>query len=66
MGANALKGKIVAKGLNVEAVSDMVGMDKSTFYRKLNNFESFTIGDAIRIKEALNLTNSEATEIFLT
>jgi transcriptional regulator of acetoin/glycerol metabolism len=65
MKANELKGKIVARGMNVEALADAIGIDRSSLYRKLNNFEKITIGEAIRIKDALCLTNAEAYEIFL-
>lgn len=66
MNANKLKGKIVEKGLNVEKVAELIGIDKSTFYRKLNNFDSFTIKNAVDIKNALGLSSEEATEIFLS
>lgn len=65
MNANRLKGKIVEKGLNVEKLCKIIGMDKSTFYRKLNDFEKFTIGDAVKIKDALELSDQEATDIFI-
>lgn len=64
MRSNKLKGKIVEKGLNVEQVAEMIGVDKATFYRKLNDFNKFTIGDAINIKVALGLTDQEAYAIF--
>lgn len=66
MNSNMLKGKIVEKGLNVETVAEKIGIDKATFYRKLGDFEKFNIGEAIKIKEVLDLTNQEACNIFLT
>lgn len=65
MNTNKLKGKIVEQGLNIEKVSKLIGIDKSTFYRKLHNYEKMTIGDAINLKEILNLTDKEACDIFL-
>ena len=59
-----LRGKIVENGLKMETLADKIGVDKSTLYRKLKEGEKFTIGDARKIKEALNLTNEEASEIF--
>ena len=50
--------------MNVEALSAIVGIDRSTMYRKFNDHESITIGEAQRIKDALELTNEEATNIF--
>lgn len=65
MKVNKLKGKIVEKGLNVEMVADGIGMDRSTLYRKLSNIEKMTIGDAVKIKNFLELEEHEAVEIFL-
>ncbi len=66
MKLNKLKAKIVEKGMNVEALADMIGVERSTLYRKLNNFEKITIGEAQKMKEALEMTDAEATDIFLT
>ena len=62
---NLLKAKIVEKGYSVEKVADKANINRATLYRKLNNFEKITIGEAKRIKSALGLTSKEATEIFL-
>ena len=66
MKLNKLKAKIVELGLNVESLADRIGMERSTLYRKLNNFEKITIGEAVRMKDALNMTDAEATDIFLS
>lgn len=65
MKSNKLKGKIIEKGFTIEQVADATGVDKSTFYRKLNNFDKFTIGDSMKIRDVLGLTKEEACEIFL-
>ena len=65
MNINKLKGKIVEQGLNIEQVADMIGVDRSTFYRKMNNADKITIGEAARIKDALMLSDSDAYDIFL-
>lgn len=65
MDLNKLKGKIVEKGWNVETLAEHIGIDRSSMYRKLNNFEKITIGEARKITSALNLTNEEASSIFL-
>lgn len=64
MNATALKGEIKGHGLNVEALAEMIGVDRATMYRKLNNFEKITIGEAQKIKDALGLTDERANEIF--
>jgi plasmid maintenance system antidote protein VapI len=65
MNIQKLKAKIVEQGLNVETVAERIGVDRSSLYRKLNNFEKITIGEAIRMKDVLGMTNEEASEIFL-
>lgn len=66
MQLNKLKAKIVERGLNVEALAEMIGIDRSSLYRKLNNFEKITIGEALRMKTALDMTDAEASDIFLS
>jgi predicted transcriptional regulator len=61
-----LKAKIVENGINVETLAERIGVDRSCLYRKLNNFDKFTIGEARKIKAALNMTNEEAANIFLS
>lgn len=65
MNINKLKGKIVEEGMNVETLAERIGIDRSSMYRKLNNFEKITIGEANKIKAVLNLSNEDATDIFL-
>lgn len=66
MNANKLKGKIFEKGLNVAKMAELTGINKSSFYRKLNGFDKFTVNEAAQIKELLDLTNLEALDIFLS
>jgi plasmid maintenance system antidote protein VapI len=61
---NKLKGKIVEKGMNVETVAKRIGVERSSMYRKLNNFEKITIGEARKLKDVLELSNEEASAIF--
>lgn len=65
MNANKLKSKIVENGLNIAKTADLIDIHRSSFYRKLNGFDTFTVNEAAKIKEVLNLTNLEALEIFL-
>lgn len=65
MNINKLKGKIVEKGMNVEKLADAIGVDRSSLYRKINNAEKITIGEAARIKDALCLDDADAYDIFL-
>ena len=64
MNVRKLKGKMVEKGVNVESLACKMGIYRSTLYRKLNDSEKITIGDALKIKTALQLTDEEAKDIF--
>ena len=66
MKVNLLKSKLVACGMNVEQLANIIKIDRSSLYRKLNNAEKITIGEAMRMKEALSMTPEEATQIFLS
>lgn len=62
---NKLKGKIVERGLNIDELSKSIGMNKSTFYRRLNEKgETFSIKEVNKMCSTLNLTSEEATAIF--
>lgn len=65
MKSNLLKAKLVERGMSVDQLASLLGKNRSTVYRMLNNPERITIGDAKRIKAILNLTNEEAVIIFL-
>ncbi len=67
MNINKLRGKIIENGMTVNDVASYIGMDRSTFYRKLNNEgETFTIKEVNLIRDVLNLTVDEAVSIFFT
>lgn len=56
---------MVENGMNVEMLAKEIGINRASLYRKLNNAEKITIGEAARIKDVLNMTDSEAHDIFL-
>ena len=56
--ANKLIFKIFEKGLNIDMATEIC--------KKLCMNEPMTIGDALKLKELLELTNTEAIEIFLS
>lgn len=56
--ANKLKVKIFEKSLNVDTAVDLC--------KKVCCDDAITIGDAIKLKELLELTNVEAIDIFLS
>lgn len=62
---NKLKGKIVEKGMTVASLAKILGMDRATLYRKLDNGGAgLTVRDANNIAEALELTYDESMSIF--
>jgi len=62
-----LKGVIKEKRLTPEKLAELIGIDKSTMYRKLNNGgEDFTIKQADMISVELGLTAQEAQAIFFS
>lgn len=65
MNINKLRGKIVEKGMNIEALATRIGINRASLYRKLNDAEKITIGEAIKMKDALEMSDNEAFEIFL-
>lgn len=62
---NKLKGKIVECGLNIPELAANIGIDKATFYRKINlDGETFTIKEADMIANQLKLSAEEVNAIF--
>lgn len=62
-----LRGCMVEKGYNVTTLSRRIGMNKASFYRKLQaEGFSFTIGEMYRIIDALQLDREETACIFLS
>jgi len=59
-----LKGLIVERGTTQQAVADSIGVDRSTFYRKMKKGGDFSIEEAKKMKEEIPLTDMEAIEIF--
>lgn len=56
--ANKLIFKIFEKSLHVDTAAEL--------YKKVSRDEAITIGDALKLKELLNLTDLEAIDIFLS
>ena len=65
LNALKLKGKIVECNITIPLISNAIGIDTATFYRKLNA-NSFSISEADKIAEVLGLTGDEATAIFFS
>lgn len=62
-----LRGKIVEHGFTQENVANLIGMDRSTFSRKMkSNALDFSVEEMHKMCEILTLTNEDAREIFLS
>lgn len=62
-----LKAKLVEKDISIIELANILGIDKSTVYRKLNKSgDSFTIKDVEKIAKALSLTYDDINHIFFT
>lgn len=64
---NKLKAKLVEVGMNVDELSEKIGIDRATFYRRLSaNGETFSIKEADRIIKELKLTKDDVNSIFFS
>lgn len=62
-----LKAKLVEKDISIIELANVLGIDKSTVYRKLNKSgENFTVKDVEKISKALSLTYDDINDIFFT
>lgn len=67
MNTAKLKGKMRELSITQEKLAERMGISISTLNRKLQaeHGESFTVGEAMKISEILELTGNEAQDIFL-
>lgn len=63
--ANILKKTIDAKGFTISNVSELLGISKSDAYRKMKNVSELTVGEVFLLKITLDLSDVEASTIFL-
>ena len=60
-----LKGKIVEAGMTILSISKALNMDRSTFYRKMNeDGTDFTIREVNIMINKLNLSFNDVQDIF--
>ena len=61
-----IKARMSELGLTVKDVVSDLGIDESTYYRKMaNNGKTFSVEQAQKLRILLDLTKQEASEIFL-
>ena len=62
----ALKMRMSAKGITVSDLTKILGIDESTYYRRMSNDgDTFTVGEVQKIVETLRISKRDATAIFL-
>lgn len=60
-----LRVKCVEKSMTQSDLAEAIGISLSSLQRKLSQEgENFTVGEILRIKEALELSDREAKELF--
>lgn len=65
MNTQMLKGKIVEMNTTQEAIADSIGVNRTTFYRKMKNKgNTFTVEEMHKMVQAIPLTKEEAITIF--
>lgn len=64
--AQKLKGKIVEAGMTQGELAKTIGISQNTLTRKLTGRRDFTVGEVVRICDALHITdNGQKAQIFL-
>lgn len=61
---NLILSKATALDMQVADLASALGIHPSTMSQKLNGKTEFTIGEADALKNVLNLTNDEVSDIF--
>lgn len=63
---DVLRGKMAEKKVSAEDMAKAMGIDASTFYRKMKSDGlTFTVGQMHQVVNVLKLSPDEATKIFL-
>lgn len=67
MNSNILKSKMVLKGAEnyVQAISDLLGVSRTTASKKINGEAAFSDNEMKLIKAEYDLTSEEVVQIFL-
>lgn len=64
---NKLKEKIIENNTTQEGLAEQMGINRSTFYRKIKDDGSkFTVYELYQMVEILKLSSEEVVEIFLS
>lgn len=61
---NLLKGKIYSKGFDLTTFHSVIGVSRSTFYKKMQGTIDFKVSEVEKICKALGIAPKEACTIF--
>lgn len=61
---NKLKAKFVENGFTMEQVAQLLGINPVTLYRKMSGDSEFTRNEIAMLKNALNISLEEISNIF--
>lgn len=66
MNRNLLEAKLKEKGINIIEISKLLGIEKTTFYRKISGKSDFYRLEIEKMVKFLNLSIDEMNNIFFT
>lgn len=64
MRANELKARMVLAGINAKELCKRIGMNESSWYRKIGGKVEFTQGEIYAIAKALEMTKDDIYAVF--
>lgn len=64
MDSRMLEAKMVLRDISVSEICDKLGMNRSTWWRKINQYVDFTRNEISIIARVLSLTDDEILHIF--
>ena len=64
MDSNALKAQMALTGINSIELAQLLEIDKTTFYRKLNGQSEFTQGELSKMVQIFKLDAQQIQDIF--
>jgi hypothetical protein len=64
MKSNELKAEIIRNGFTVKKIATAIGIQESTFYRKLRGDTQFKQCEILALKQILGLSNDDIIDIF--
>lgn len=59
-----LKAEMLMKDIKIPILAEKIGIDKTTFYRKISGKSDFTISEIYKIIDELKISNEKIVDIF--